>query len=43
MGNKRKDYSELILTDVLKICIIELPKYIKYKVNNQNLNLWTEF
>lgn len=31
------------MTDVLKICIIELPKYIKYKVNNPNLNLWTEF
>ena len=28
---------------MLKICIIELPKYIKYKVNNPNLNLWTEF
>ena len=40
---REKDYSELILTDVLKICIIELPKYIKYKVNNPNLNLWTEF
>ena len=40
---REKDYSELILTDVLKIRIIELPKYIKYKVNNPNLNLWTEF
>ena len=40
---REKNYSELILTDVLKICIIELPKYIKYKVNNPNLNLWTEF
>ena len=40
---REKDYPQAILTDTLKICIIELPKYVKYKGNNNSLNLWTEF
>lgn len=35
----------MILTDILKICIIELPKFITYakKIKLKNLNLWVEF
>ena len=42
---REEDYKSVILTDVLEIVIIELPKYMKYakKEKRENLNLWLEF
>ena len=42
---REEEYKSVILTDVLEIVIIELPKYMKYakKENRENLNLWLEF
>ena len=42
---REEEYKSVILTDVLELVIIELPKYIKYakKEKRQNLNLWLEF
>ena len=42
---REEEYKSVILTDVLEIVIIELPKYVKYakKVKRENLNLWLEF
>lgn len=42
---REEDYKSVILTDVLEIVIIELPKYRKYakKEKRNNLNLWLEF
>lgn len=42
---REEEYTAVILTDVLEIVIIELPKYMKYakKDKRENLNLWLEF
>lgn len=42
---REKDYPKIVLTDVLEIYIIELPKYSKYAVNEkiESLNLWVKF
>ena len=42
---REEEYKSVILTDVLEIDIIELPKYLKYaeKEKRENLNLWLEF
>lgn len=42
---REEEYKSVILTDVLEIVIIELPKYVKYakKEKRENLNLWLEF
>ena len=42
---REEEYSKIILTDVLEICIIELPKYTKYAQNKgyENINLWIKF
>ncbi len=40
-----EEYWKIVLTDVLEIYIIELPKYSKYAINRktENLNLWVKF
>ena len=42
---REEDYSEVILTDAMEICIIELPKLTRYakNTNKERLNLWVEF
>ena len=42
---REEEYRSVILTDVMEIVIIELPKYMKYakKGKRENLNLWLEF
>ena len=42
---REEEYRAVILTDVMEIVIIELPKYMKYakKENRKNLNLWLDF
>ena len=42
---REEEYKSVILTDVLELVIIELPKYLKYakKEKRENLNLWLEF
>lgn len=42
---REEDYPKIVLTDVLEIYIIELPKYSKYGVNEkiESLNLWVSF
>ena len=42
---REEEYKSVILTDVLELVIIELPKYMKYakKEKRENLNLWLEF
>ena len=42
---REEDYKQVILTDVLELVIIELPKYMKYakKEKRENLNLWLDF
>ena len=42
---REEEYSKVVLTDVLEVVIIELPKYMKYaeKERRENLNLWLEF
>ena len=42
---REEDYTKMILTDVVEIYIIELPKIEKHKENvkYKNLNLWVEF
>ena len=42
---REEEYKSVILTDVLELVIIELPKYIRYanKEKKENLNLWLEF
>ena len=42
---REEEYKSVILTEVLDIYIIELPKFLKYGKNKQrkNLNLWVEF
>ncbi len=39
---REEDYGNVILTDVIEIYIIELPKVEKYK-NGKPLDLWVEF
>ena len=40
-----KDYTDIILTDVFEICIIELPKFKKYMENtdSERLDSWINF
>ena len=42
---REEEYKSVILTDIMEIVIIELPKYLKYakKEKKKNLNLWLEF
>ena len=42
---REEEYVEKILTDVMEIYIIELPKFETYKqkTNNNDLNLWMKF
>lgn len=42
---REEEYKSVVLTDVLELVIIELPKYLKYakKEKRENLNLWLEF
>ena len=42
---REEEYKSVILTEVLDIYIIELPKFLKYGKNKKrkNLNLWVEF
>lgn len=42
---REEEYKNIILTDVLELVIIELPKYFKYrkKEKRENLNLWLKF
>ena len=42
---REDDYKEILLTDKLNICIIELPKFKKYAKKSQNveLNSWIKF
>lgn len=42
---REEDYHQIILTDLMEIYIIELPKLERYKekVGNKTLNLWTKF
>lgn len=42
---REEEYKSVILTDVLELVIIELPKYVKYaeKEKRENLNLWLNF
>ena len=44
-GSRFLNCHSVILTDVLELVIIELPKYMKYakKEKRGNLNLWLEF
>lgn len=42
---REEEYSKIVLTDVMDIYIIELPKFKKYKekTGNKELNLWIKF
>ena len=42
---REEEYKSVILTDVLEIYIIELPKFLRYEKNKstKNLNFWVEF
>lgn len=42
---REEEYKSVILTDILEIYIIELPKFLRYvkNKNTKNLNLWVEF
>ena len=40
---REEDYQKVILTDVMEFYIIELPKYEKYKTENQKLDNWIKF
>ena len=41
---REEEYQKIILTDVMEIYIIELPKFEKYKEKTDNkLNLWVSF
>ena len=42
---REEEYHKIILTDVMEICIIELPKFGKYKNDSSKvfLNLWIKF
>ena len=42
---REEEYKSVILTDVLELVIIEIPKYMKYarREKKENLNLWLKF
>lgn len=42
---REEDYSSIVLTDVVQVYIIELPKFERFAKNSksENLNLWTKF
>lgn len=41
---REEKYSQIVLTDVLELYIIELPKFIKYKENKRKqMNSWLKF
>ena len=41
---REEEYQKVILTDVMEICIIELPKFKKYKEKtDKDLNSWVKF
>ena len=41
---REEQYHQIILTDVMELYIIELPKFIKYKENNRKqMNSWVKF
>ena len=41
---REEEYHQIILTDVMELYIIELPKFIKYKENRKNeMNSWLKF
>lgn len=40
---REKDYGNIVLTDKVKIYILELPKIEKMKSEDKNLNLWIKF
>ena len=41
---REEQYQQIILTDVMELYIIELPKFIKYKENNRKqMNSWVKF
>ena len=42
---REEDYQKIVLTDVMEIYIIELPKFNKYKekTDNSKLNSWVKF
>ena len=40
---REEEYSKIILTEVMEIYIIELPKFNKYQEKNEILNLWMKF
>ena len=42
---REEEYRNVVLTDVLELVIIELPKYLKYanKEKRENINLWLDF
>lgn len=42
---REEEYQKIVLTDMMEICIIELPKFSKYKnkTKNDTLNTWIKF
>ena len=40
---REEEYSNIILTKNLEICIIELPKYERYVSKNKELSTWVKF
>ena len=41
---REEEYHQVILTDVMELYIIELPKFMKYKENNRKqMNSWLKF
>lgn len=41
---REEKYSQIVLTDVLELYIIELPKFMKYKENKrEQMDLWLKF
>ena len=40
---REKDYGNIVLTDKVKIYILELPKIERMKSEDKNLNLWIKF
>ena len=40
---REKDYGNIVLTDKIKVYILELPKIERMKSKDKNLNLWIKF
>ena len=40
---REKDYGNIVLTDKIKVYILELPKIERMKSEDKNLNLWIKF